>query len=280
MFPMDVLHSIAVHGLTGFSATPTACRILCNLALETEEKYDSVRFVMCGGQFLDLGLVRLIESIFPRARVVNMYGCTENSPRIAYHYADEPDGSDEHGYFPVGRPVLGTDVRIVVDSGDAAPGETGEVVIRGTSLMRGYWRDAETTRERLRDGWFHTRDLGYADPRGRLYLTGRQSTIINIGNEKVSPEEVEKVLLEFAGVTDAAVYGRPDRLLGESVEAQLVLDAGAQTLLGDIQRHCRERISGYKVPRRFVTVNAIPRTLYGKIDRARLREVTRQNVEV
>lgn len=279
MFPMDVLHAIATYSLTGFSATPTACRILCNLALDTDARYDSVRFVMCGGQFLDVGLVRLIESVFPRARVVNMYGCTENSPRIAYQYVDEPGSADEHGYFPVGRPVRGTDVRVMGEGGLAAPGEIGEVVIRGTSLMRAYWRDEATTAERLRDGWFHTRDLGYVDAMGRLHLTGRQSTIINVGNEKVSPEEVEKVLLEFPGVVDAAVYGRPDRLLGEAVEAQLVLDDSARTLLSDIQRHCRDRISGYKVPRRFVTVNAIPRTLYGKIDRARLRDAARDNVE-
>ena len=75
------------------------------------------------------------------------------------------------------------------------------------------------------------------------------------------------------------MHGRPDRLLGESVEAQLVLEPPAQARLGDIQRHCRERLSGYKVPRRFVIVNAIPRTLYGKIDRARLSEVARNKVE-
>ena len=206
MFPMDVLQSVSANKLTGISATPTALRILCNLALETDGKYESVRFIMCGGQPLDVGLVRLIESIFPNARVVNMYGCTENSPRITYHYTEGTQGTDDYGYFPVGCSVRGTELKVIANDTEALPGQIGEVAISGTSLMRTYWRDREATRERLQGNWFHTRDLGYRDSHGRLHITGRQSTIINVGNEKVSPEEVEKVLLEFPGVKDGAVY--------------------------------------------------------------------------
>jgi long-chain acyl-CoA synthetase len=136
----------------------------------------------------------------------------------------------------------------------------------------GQFKDPGATAERLRDGWFHTRDVGYLDDQGFLHLTGRETNLINIGNEKVSPEEVERVLLDLPGVREAAVYGAPDALLGESVHARVVLEPGARLQVTQLQRHCRERFSGFKVPRRILIAESIPKTLYGKIDRRKLRE--------
>jgi acyl-CoA synthetase (AMP-forming)/AMP-acid ligase II len=273
-FPLDVLRAVSECRLTGISATPTAVRMLCDVGIGTDLDLTSVRFVMCGGQGLDQPLVQRINSVFRHAEVVNMYGCTENSPRISYLYIHGTDGMDKQGYYSVGRPVLGTRIRIEnEEGGPAGPREIGEVLITGTSLMRGYWKDRAETEARVRDGWFHTRDIGYLDDNGMLHLTGRQSNIINIGNEKVSPEEVERVLLEVPGVHDAVVYGAPDPLLGETVEAQLVFVADSALTVEVIQRHCRKQLSSYKVPRRIRIVDGVPRTLYGKIDRRRLREI-------
>jgi acyl-CoA synthetase (AMP-forming)/AMP-acid ligase II len=273
MFPLDLLQGVSIHSLTGISGTPTSFRILSQLDLEPGVDLSSIRYLMTGGQYLDARLVGLLGSMFPRARVVNMYGASENSPRISYHYVDGADGMDSRQCFSVGSPVAGTQIRVGSFIGKATDGQpVGEVLISGTSLMRGYWKDPAATAERLVDGWFHTRDLGYLDDAGRLFLTGRQSTIINIGNEKVSPEEVEMVLAEMPGIVDAAVYGVADPLLGESVHALVVLDSATRVQVADVQRHCRDRISGYKIPRRINVVDAVPRTLYGKIDRARLRE--------
>lgn len=272
MFPQELMRAISQHRATGISGTPTAFRILSELDTEPDLDLSSVRYVMTGGQFLDARLVARIRGSFPRARVVNMYGASENSPRIAFQYVEGGDGMDPRGYFAVGHAVEGTRIRVVTDgNADAARGEVGEVIVAGTSRMRGYWRDPDATSERLVDGWFHTRDLGYLDEGGRLHLTGRRSTIINIGNEKVSPEEVEKVLLELPGISDAAVFGVADPMLGESVHALIVLPEDSGLQLADVQRHCRERVSGYKVPRRIHVVAEIPRTLYGKIDRSGLR---------
>jgi acyl-CoA synthetase (AMP-forming)/AMP-acid ligase II len=272
-FPLDILRAISEYRLTGISGTPTAIRILCDAGSRTKLNMTSVRFVMCGGQFLDHHLVQRIKSLFPRAEVVNMYGCTENSPRISYHYVNGMVGMDKQGCFAVGRPVMGTKIRIETEDRKAAQqGEIGEVLITGMSLTRGYWRDRPGTAARIRDGWFHTQDLGYLDTDGLLHLTGRLSNIINVGNEKVSPEEVEKVLLKIPAIQDAAVYGMPDPLLGEIVEAKIVLLAGSAVVIGDLQRHCREKLSPYKVPKRIFIVEKIPRTLYGKVDRRLIRE--------
>ena len=223
------------------------------------------------------GVLRGSRSVaWVRANLARRMGKWEGALR-SYALANSLDprtGMDDNGFFAVGRAVAGTRLRVEVAGGqEASPGQTGEVVVGGTSLMRGYWRDAGATGERLASGWFHTRDLGYLDEDGRLHLVGRESTLINVGNEKVSPEEVEKVLMAASGVDKAAVYGVPDPLLGESVRALVVAAPGASLGATDVQTHCRGKISGYKIPRRVRFVESLPETLYGKIDRKRLHEL-------
>jgi acyl-CoA synthetase (AMP-forming)/AMP-acid ligase II len=271
-FPLDILQSASLHRITGISATPTAFRMLCDTGMGTNLDLDSVRFIMCGGQPLHNSLVERIRSLFRKAKIINMYGCTENSPRISYHYVSGTAGMDERGYCSVGRPVRGTQIQIATDDKQpAGSGQVGEILISGTSMMRAYWQEGCETDNRVRNGWFHTRDLGYLDGHGLLHLTGRESTIINVGNEKVSPEEVEKILLEFSGVSDVAVFGMPDSLLGEAVAAQVAIEKGSGIRSEDIQRYCRTKLSSYKIPKEIVFVDKIPRTLYGKVDRNRLR---------
>ncbi len=272
-FPMAVLNGCAERRLTGLAANPTSFRIL--LGLETPDDWDlsSVRYLMSGGQFLDARLVMRLSARFPNARVVNMYGATENSPRISYFWLEDRGFDDASKFYPVGIAVQGTRIEIRSDDDrDLRIGEVGEVVVCGSSLMRAYWRDPESTLEKVRGGWLHTGDLGLIDADGRLVLTGRASNVINVGNEKVSPEDVERVILEVGGVAEAAVYGIPDAITGESVRAQVVLEGGAQTSSEAIIAHCRKILSGYKAPRTIQVVESLPRTLYGKLDRKKLKE--------
>ncbi|MBT6086194.1 MAG: acyl--CoA ligase [Rhodospirillaceae bacterium] len=272
-FPGEILRDIHHHGLTGISATPTALRLFCNTNTNDALDFSSVRFVMVGGQFLDIELVERIEQSFPSADVVNMYGISENCPRVSYHYVKSRQGLDEMGYFAVGTPVNGTKVRVLDDDGQhVAPGNVGEIVVGGDSLMRGYWNDEDETTARLHDGWFHTRDLGYVDDDGLLHIAGRNNNVINVGNDKVIPEEVEKILLESEEIEDAAVFGQPDKLTGEAVCAMVVSAAPGDGHLAMVQRQCRGKLSGYKVPRHVTGVDAVPRTLYGKIDRKALTQ--------
>lgn len=272
-FPMAILQGVAVHRLTGLAANPTSFRILLGLDVPPDWDLSSVRYVMSGGQFLDARLVARLHERFPGTRVVNMYGATENGPRISYHWLEDRGADDPARFYPVGKAVEGTGIEIRDDEDRrVADGEVGEVVISGTSLMRGYWLDPETTAKRIRNGWLHTGDLGLLDPQGNLFLTGRSSNIINTGNEKVSPEEVERALLEIPGIAEAGVYARPDTVTGESVCAKIVVEPGAEVDLLEVQRHCRLVLSAYKVPREVTTVDALPRTLYGKMDRRKLKE--------
>lgn len=272
-FPMVVPQACSVYRLTGLAANPTSFRIILGLDIPADWDLRSVRYVMSGGQFLDARLVMRVSQRFPSTRVVNMYGASENSPRISYHWVEDRGGDDAARFYPVGKAVDGTQLEIRDDHDRPVPvGSIGEVVVSGTSLMRGYWKDPESTAAKLRGGWLHTGDLGRLDPDGALILTGRVSNVINVGNEKVSPEDVERVLLEVRGVADAGVYGALDPVTGESVRAKVVLDAGSAVDAAALTQHCRLMLSGYKVPREVRIVDALPRTLYGKLDRTKLKE--------
>ena len=133
--------------------------------------------------------------------------------------------------------------------------------------MDRYWNEPNITKEKLIDKWFHTGDLGYLDKDGLLFLSGRNDTRINIGNEKVSPEEVEMVLNNIDGIEESKVYGTPHPILGECVEAKVVLNKDIDMPSSDIIKHCRTKLSGYKIPSQIKIVNEIPKTKYGKIDR-------------
>lgn len=270
IFPMEILDGISTYSLTGVAGTATAFRILMELKHSSELKFSSVRYAMIGGTHFGPKLSELVSAKFNNSRILNIYGCTENSPRISYFYIDGKVGLSKSNHFSVGRQISGTNIRVLTPEGrEADPGKIGEITIAGNSLMRGYWKDPGATADRMRDGWFYTRDLGYIDKDGLLYLTGRKDTIINVGNEKVSPEEVEMIITEIEGIEEAVVYGVPDPILGETVHANVKIERDSCIQTADIQRFCRNKLSSYKIPRRINFVDSIPRTLYGKIDRKR-----------
>ena len=156
------------------------------------------------------------------------------------------------------------------------PGEVGELMIRGAHVMQGYWGDPEATAERLRPGrWPWERvlasgDLFRSDEEGYLYFVGRRDDLIKSGGEKVVPREIEDVLHAAPGVREAAVVGIPDRLLGQAVHAHVSPQAGAELDEAALRAYCAEHLEDYKVPRRIVIHEELPRTSNGKIDRLAL----------
>ena len=269
-FPRELLKAVDELKLTSLSANPTAFRMLLAQA-DSTARYPSVRFLMTGGQPLSEKLAHDLGQVFSRSRICNMYGCTENGPRISYFWLDGADGRDATGHYCVGTPIAGTRIRVVgSNGGETGPGDPGEIHVSGTSMMSRYWKDPAATAERLKDNWLHTRDVGYRDDRGRLFLSGRIGTMINVGSHKVSPEEVELVLRQVDGVVEAAVFSVPDAMTGEAVEAMVMVERDADLTAADLQRACRAMLSSHKVPRAIDVVGEIPMTLYGKIDRKAL----------
>jgi acyl-CoA synthetase (AMP-forming)/AMP-acid ligase II len=172
-----------------------------------------------------------------------------------------------------GRPLVGTQVRIV-DSSDAATpaGVVGEIVARGPQLMKEYWRLPEDTDRALRGGWLHTGDAGYCDEDGYIYVSDRIKDMIVSGGENVYPREVEDVLFEMPGVADCAVIGVPDGRWGETVKAVVVVRAGEHLTADEVVTWCGERLAGFKRPRSVDFVERLPRNPSGKVLKNELRK--------
>jgi fatty-acyl-CoA synthase len=172
-----------------------------------------------------------------------------------------------------GRPVLGTEIRIV-DERDrpVATGELGEVCIRGPQVMREYWNRPDATKEALTGGWMHTGDAGRVDDDGYLYIQDRVKDMIVSGAENVYPREIEEVLFAHDAVADAAVIGIPDEKWGEAVLAFIVRAAGADVSAEELLEYCRGQLAGYKQPRGIEFLDELPRNPSGKVLKKDLRE--------
>jgi acyl-CoA synthetase (AMP-forming)/AMP-acid ligase II len=166
-----------------------------------------------------------------------------------------------------------------------APGERGEVVLRGPKVFAGYWRDPDATRAAFAGGWFHTGDIGVLDEDGYLTIVDRLKDMIVSGGENIASSEVERVLYEHPAVVEAAVVARPDERWGEVPIAYVVLDAvdgdaaGTAPTPAELIEHCRAHLGGYKVPKDVVMIDALPRNPSGKVLKRELRKVATSSLE-
>ena len=223
-----------------------------------------LRVVLLGGVSAPAQLVRrALEAGYP---LCTTYGLTEATSQVATAAPPAPAATRLQ---PM-RAVQGTRIRIVADGRDAGPGEAGEILVQGPTVMQGYLNHPEASARVLRDGWLHTGDIGCLDAQGALQVLDRRDDLIVSGGENVYPAEVESVLLEHPAVVEAAVAGVPDADLGQRVAAWIVAAPGAAVAVEDLQRHCRARLAGYKQPREFHWVEALPRTASGKLMRRQL----------
>ncbi|GAB4337761.1 MAG: class I adenylate-forming enzyme family protein [Candidatus Abyssubacteria bacterium] len=228
----------------------------------------SLRNIIYGGAPASPELVRRLREEFPSARLGNGYGLTECSSLATYlpdEYAmQKPDS--------VGPPVPTMEVRIVNDSGyDVARGKIGEVLLKGPSVVEGYWQDVEATRETFRNGWLHTGDMGRLDEEGFLYIVDRKKDMIIRGGENIYCVEIENVLESHPGVFQAAVVGEPDKVFGEQVKAYIVPNPGHSLTEDEILDFCDEHLADFKIPKYIEFVDALPRNPAGQVDKRVLR---------
>lgn len=190
------------------------------------------------------------------------YGQTEIGGMGTLNALGDP-GQGSHG-----RPSPVIQLRIVgEDDADVAPGETGEIVLRGPTVMAGYWNRPELNAERQRGGWHHTNDLGRREPDGSISFIGPKTRIIKSAAENIYPAEVEACIQQHPSVQEVCVLGVPDERWNQSVKAVVVLRGGAEATAEEIIEHCRERIASYKKPRSVEFVASLPRTPVGLVDR-------------
>jgi O-succinylbenzoic acid--CoA ligase len=169
-----------------------------------------------------------------------------------------------------GQPLLPMELRVEATGRVAAPGEVGEICVRGPMVAAGYYGRPDATAAAIRDGWLHTGDLGYLDGEGYLYVVDRRTDLIISGGENVYPAEVEAALLAHPAVAEAGVVGAADERWGQAPVAFVVARGVSEE---ELIAFCRERLAAYKAPRRVIFVAGMPRTASGKLRRAELREL-------
>ncbi len=230
----------------------------------------SVRSIGYGGAPAAPELVRKIEEMFPGRTPSNGYGMTETSSVTTMNqgvdYLRHPDS--------VGVPVAVCDVQVVGPDDRPLPcGEVGELWIKGPNIVKGYWNKPEATAQTFTDGWVHTGDLARLDEEGFVYLVDRAKDLLIRGGENISSVEVEGALFEHPAVTDAAVIGIPDQVLGEEVGAVVHLAPGAKVTEEELKAHVAQRLAGFKVPRRIWFFDEpLPRNPAGKILKRELKK--------
>ncbi len=258
--PAGFLRLVEEHGVQMSACVPSMLQALLAQPLE-EHDLSSLERISSGGAPLAPDVARELERRIPSLEVREGYGCTESSALISTQPEQRRLGS-------VGKPVAGVEVRI---DGAAAPGDDGEICVRGPVLMTGYWNDPAATAEAVRDGWLHTGDIGRLDTDGYLWVVDRLKDLVIRNGFNVYPRDVEDVLLAHPDVTAAAVVGRPDPRVGEEVVAFVSLSAPVSE--SDLIAWCKERLSAAKYPREVRVVDAIPLTSVFKTDRKAVRRL-------
>jgi acyl-CoA synthetase (AMP-forming)/AMP-acid ligase II len=253
---------------------PTIFATLLQLA-PFDADLSTIRMVTNTAAALPPAHIDRLVKLFPQARIFSMYGLTECT-RVSYL---DPDRLSDK-ITSVGKAMPNTETYIVSPDGRRLPaGEVGELVVRGASVMRGYWGKPEETAKVLREGEIpgeivlHTGDQFRADDEGFLYFVGRGDDVFKSKGEKISPKEIEHVLYEIEAVAEAAVVGVPDEIDGMAVKAVVAPRAGASLTEADVRKHCRARLESYMVPRHVEIRESLPKTDSGKIRKAALAAV-------
>jgi len=265
--PKDCMETIQREGITRWVAAPTVFNML--LQLPGIETYDSRSLTMVGSgaAIMSTETQRRLREVFPSARFYDSYGMTEAAGGIT---TLRPEDFDRKTAC-VGTALSTVEVRVVDEDDRDAP--VGEIIFRGNNMMKGYYKDAEATKEALRGGWMHTGDIGRFDEEGFLYIVDRKKDMIITGGENVYPREVEEVLYTHPLIAEAAVIGVPDPTWGETILAVVVLGAGKTAAEQEVIDYCRGKVAGFKCPKSVRFVDAIPKNPAGKILKKDLREL-------
>ena len=235
------------------------------------EKYDlsSVLYLNSGAEVMPIETRKRLSRVFINAGFIENYGMTETcgftTSRPGEYTADKP--------YSVGISSITNQVRVVNPDGqDTAPGEVGEIIVRGPNVMKEYYKDPEKTAEAIRGGWLYTDDLGKMDEDGFLMIVERKKNMIISGGENIYPKEVEDVLYRHPKVVDAAVYGVPDKIWGEKVCAAIVLKAGEQMTVEEIIDFSKQNLASFKKPKFVEFIDSLPRNTIGKVQRSELKQ--------
>ena len=266
--PATVLRLIEAERITSFFAPPTVWISLLRHPDFATRDLSSLEKVYYGASIMPVPVQQELRARLPGARPFNAYGQTEIAPVATILRPEEHDARPAS----CGRPVLNVETRVVdPDMNDVPPGTHGEIVHRSPQLLTGYWDKPEETAAAFRGGWFHSGDVGYFDEEGYLFIVDRIRDVINTGGVLVASREVEEVLFTHAAVSEVAVVGLPDDKWIEAVVAFVVTRPGETADHAELIAHARAHLAPFKLPKRVVFVDSLPKNTAGKLLKRELR---------
>jgi long-chain acyl-CoA synthetase len=264
--PVKAAEIIQRDKVTLFAGVPTMYFYLLNHPEIAKFDLSSLRRCASGGSAMPVEVMHAFNKKY-NVTIMEGYGLSETSPVASFNHLDRPvkPGS-------IGTPIWGVEMRVVDPEGKALPaGELGEIAIRGHNVMKGYYKRPEATAEAIRDGWFHSGDLGRMDEEGFFFVVDRVKDMIIRGGFNVYPREVEELLYAHPAVAEAAVIGVPDQALGEEIKAVVAFKPGQSASEQELIDYCKERLAAYKYPRSIEIRDTLPKTATGKILKRELK---------
>jgi len=257
-----VINDLKGFRCTGFAGVPTHFQILLRKSDSFKTTgFPHLKYVTHAGGKLHNAFIHEFIEAFPDIRFNVMYGQTEATARLSWlppEMLPEKIGS-------CGKAIPGVILQVTDGPGrKVKPGETGEILAFGDNIMQGYYKDQESTCQTLKNGWLHTGDLATVDEDGYIYLTARIREIIKVGGRRISPKEVEEVIVSMSEVVDCTIDAVYDEILGETMKATVVVKAGETTTSDSIKSWCAERLASYKIPQIIEVKDKISITATGK----------------
>lgn len=248
IFLGSIIKDLKENKCTGFAGVPSHFQILLRKSESFKQTiFPDLKYVTQAGGKLASIFIDEFRSSFPEVKFIVMYGQTEATARLSYL----PPELYEMKKGSMGRGIPGVELKVINEKEELVkPGETGEVIARGNNIMIGYFADEEGTGNTIRNGWLYTGDLGTVDKDGYIYLTARKKEIIKVRGKRISPKEIEAVILEIAEVIDCSVEGLDDEIEGETLKATVVIRKEAKNLVNKetIMAHCSKYLALYKIP--------------------------------
>jgi long-chain acyl-CoA synthetase len=273
--PKKAIEVIKNHKINIFVGVPTMFTYLLKEPEIQSDDFKALRLNVSSGASLPIEVLSEFEKKFDTV-IQEVYGITESTGEAAYNPIEKRKPGS------IGIPHSGLELKIADErQGIVKTGEVGEIVIRGKSIMKGYWNKEAATREVLsEDGWYRTGDLARMDEDGYLYIVGRSKEMIITGGFNIYPRELEEVLYQHPDIHEAAAIGIPDKIKGELACAFIVLHEGRKMEEEDLRFFCKERLANYKVPRMYRFVKSLPKTGTGKISKKDIQKQYKDIIQI
>ena len=269
--PEDVLEVIGKYKISKIFMVPAAMKMVLDHPNSRKTDYSNIKYILYGASPIPLDLLKEAMEVF-ECGFVQLYGMTETCGSVTYLPPEDHSIEGNERMKSAGKAYPHCEISILDDeSRELALGEVGEIAVRSTSNMLGYWNLPDETKKTLKDGWLRTGDAGYMDSDGYVYVHDRVKDMIVSGGENVYPAEVESAIFGHEKISDVAVIGIPDDRWGEAVKAVVVLKEGESASEEEIINFAKERIAGFKSPKSVDFISELPRNPSGKILKKELR---------